>query len=356
MRKIKQCATLWLSVLLIVCLFTGCSSGSAMDVGYVNNAVTESMGTASDDYYYAEEEWIEEEKNTVTEETDSSEAPSKTDLYLDSQKLIYSCDIEIETLDFKNTVDAIKASIKESDGFIESDSLSDNSHNWYYSDYHKNSGTLSEYLVVRIPTTSYEKFLNSLEGTGKIMSKSEDVTNITKSYNDTSTTITMLEKEEIMLLDMLEKCETIQDMMTVETRLAEVQQRLAIYKSNLGEMDMDIAFSTISIQINEVMEYTRVVEEMNFIQKIVAAIKDSADSFGEFLEGTLITLIYAIPYIAICVVIVIAIKISVKNKRKKKAAQLVERINGQSVDLTITDEVVHTDTEIVEDSAVSEDK
>jgi hypothetical protein len=271
-------------------------------------------------------------------EKDTDEPHSDTDLYLDSQKLIYSCDIEMETLTFADTVAEIKTMIKSFDGFVESDSMSDNSWNWYYENYKKNGGTLSERIVVRIPTEHYNDFIHSLDGSGKIMSKSERVTNITKSYNDTATTIEMLEKEEDMLLEMMDQCSTIDEMLSVESRLSTVQQRLAIYRSDLGDMDMDIAFSTITIQIREVMEYTKVVaEELKFVERFVDAVKDSCEEFVNVLEDIVIFIVYAAPYIGIGVVIFIIIRFNIKKKKSKRSAQIVKCDSIQNT--TVSDDI-----------------
>ena len=315
-------------VLLFVCsMLTGCGASDALsgkaeyDNGFTSDAITGS-GSIEENYYT--ESTSDSEPGESIGSSDivvEDQEDSATEKYLNSQKLIYFCDIEIETLNFSETIKTIKNLIEKYDGFIESDSLSDSSWRWYYSDYEKSNGTLSEYIVIRIPTQSYTDFLDELDGSGKIMSKSERVTNITKTYNDTATTIEVLEKEESMLLDMMDKCETIPDMIAVEDRLSEIQQELAILRSNLSSMDVDIAYSTISVNINEVMEYTYTVEELTFIQRVANAIKNSGSSFVEVLSSLVIALIFMFPYIIIVLVLTIIVIHIVKKKKNKKTAQ-----------------------------------
>lgn len=320
----RKLLSLFITMLLVVSTCAGCgSSGMAYDsydVAYPEAPME--MAPSAD--YVANGSMV---KGEYTES-------SATQQYLESQKLIYSCNIEIETLNFAETVNSIKSAISEFDGFVESDYVSDDSWNWYYSDYKKNGGTLSEYIVVRIPTDNYEAFLAKLDGSGKVMSKQERVTNITKSYNDTSTTIEVLEKEEDMLLEMMDQCNTIDEMMTVETRLSEIQQRLAIYRSNLNTMDVDIAYSTIDVNILEVMEYTRDVEkELTFVERVVEAIKSSCDSFAGVVEDVVIFAIYAAPYLIISVVILVVVLLVEKKKpmaRRKKTKNETMTVNETS--------------------------
>ena len=324
----RKTLSLILAFVLVASLFVGCGASTNDKAEYapMEDSMISNGSAMGGDY-----DGVKNESSTADKET----AESDTDLYLDSQKLIYNCNIEMETLTFPETIAEIKAMIKEYEGFIESDSMSDDSWNWYYSEYKKNSGTMYERIVARIPTKNYNTFVNALDGSGKIMSKSENVINITKSYNDTSTTIEMLEKEEEMLLTMMEQCATIQEMLSVESRLSEVQQRLAIYRSSLGDMDMDIAFSTVTISIREVKEHTKpVAEELKFIERFVDAVKDSAEEFIDFAEDVIIFLVYVAPYAVVCAVVIVVIKITTKNKKadKKKAMSPKTKANDVQVE------------------------
>lgn len=246
---------------------------------------------------------------------------TSTDDYLQSQKLIYTCNIKMQSKTFENTMQAIKALIVEHNGFVESEKLSDNSYSWYYSDYEKSGATLSASLTIRIPADNYNSFLNAMSGHGKILAKSENVQNITKQYSETSSKITMLEKEEQMLLEMMEKCTTISEMITVEERLARVQQQLVSYRNTLSGMDSNVAFSTIYLSLDEVVEYQPdPVEPPTFIERVIDAVKDSAASFAETAEELFIAIIYLAPYAVIIAILFVVFRLRIKAKRKARLA------------------------------------
>ena len=71
-------------------------------------------------------------------------------------------------------------------------------------------------------------------------------------YNDQSILIESLEKQETRLLEMMDKAETIEDMITIESRLSEVQTQLNQARNTLAGYDTDIDYSTINVQIEEV--------------------------------------------------------------------------------------------------------
>lgn len=56
---------------------------------------------------------------------------------------------------------------------------------------------------------------------------------------------------------MLKSADKIEDMITVEARLTEVQTELNKQKTLLSSMDMDVDYSTINLNIEEVLEYSQ---------------------------------------------------------------------------------------------------
>ena len=170
--KIKKILSVLLSIIMVTSTLVACGASYDSAVGITTN-----------DYYNKSESAVEfpMESSGIYEDsyndiTDiGTENNGDTASYLDSQKLIYTCNLRIETLTFNDTVKNIKDLITKYNGFIESDQVTDDSYDWYYSSYNKTRGTLSEYIVIRIPTKSYNAFLNDVEGNGKLINKSENV-------------------------------------------------------------------------------------------------------------------------------------------------------------------------------------
>ena len=70
-----------------------------------------------------------------------AQAPS----VLSEEKLVYTCDMSIETTEYKETAAAIKAKVKEFGGIIESESETDNDNGWYYKNHTRYGATMSLY-------------------------------------------------------------------------------------------------------------------------------------------------------------------------------------------------------------------
>ena len=103
--------------------------------------------------------------NEVVAEDDTATTVENQTQNLDTmtlleEKLVYYCDLDIETLDYAGTMSTIKDTIKKYNGVIQSENESDDSYHWYYEDYRKTGGTLHNYLQVRIPSEKYDSFLS----------------------------------------------------------------------------------------------------------------------------------------------------------------------------------------------------
>ena len=102
--------------------------------------------------------------------------------------------------------------------------------------------------------------------------------NISQQYYDTTTQIESLRIQERNLLEMMEKCETIEDMITVEERLAQVQSERSKLETAKRYMDTDVAFSYVNITISEVMEYHQdrePVKRNTFVDRLINTIKST---------------------------------------------------------------------------------
>jgi hypothetical protein len=289
-------------------------------------ASTDSATATSEDYDY-EVDYDEGENDS---DDDSNETTDLDSMTLLEEKLVYYCDMDIETLDYDTTIASIKEAIKKYDGVIQSEDESDSSYNWYYENYEKTSGTMSNYMEIRIPSANYESFIKELDGVGKIISKSTSVDNISQKYYDTTTRIEALQIQEKNLLEMLDKCETIADMITVEERLSNVQYELNNLQTTKRYMDIDVAYSYVDLNIKEVMEYhyTQVPTKQNtFLDRLKNTLVNTGVGFLNFLENLLFLIINLAPYIIILLIILFIFRKRIKKfftSRRTKTKTPVE--------------------------------
>lgn len=296
-----------MSALLVIAL-AGC--------GAKNGSVSmyESGGAAADSAYPANPATDYDQKESFAE-NESYEETSALTAEQTSEKLVYTASLTVQTLTYEDAVRSLKELIRAKNGIISSEEEYDNDRYWYSS--LESSGTRHLRLTVRIPTASFDAFLNEMEGSGKIISKSTNVVNITRQYNDVSVQIEALQKQEKRLLEMMDKAETIEDMIAVESRLTDVQAQLNSYMTQRASMDMDVEYSTVTISLDEVKVYTD--SHPNFFGQLGESFTEGFKSFlytgGEILLG----IVYRLPYL---ILIGIAAFFAAKKKLWKKLPKI----------------------------------
>ena len=330
MRKTRTMAAI--AILAAALCLSGCggsnnmsSSGSyyepamnseAKEAGY---AAAESAAGAYE-YDSAEmEEAMESSEDAVF--TQDSGADNSALRPQDGQKIVYTASLSMQSLEYDQSAASICRKIREAGGFSEAESEYDKDYNWYrYNASSSNTRSLS--ITARIPSDKFEAFLNSLSGDGKIMSKSVNAQNISQVYANKETYKKALEKEQERLLAMMDKAETIEDMITVETRLSEVERQLNSYKTDLSQMDKDVEFSTVYIDLQEVKRYTETVEKTTFREKLGFAFEDAISSFRDFCEGVILFVVRNFPFLILFAVVVALIVRWLAKRRAQKIALL----------------------------------
>ncbi len=307
------------AVLIAALLLSGCSKGYKDESGAAQNssAYSNAMPTSANadaDYYYGgldQSKGIESATESLPGDNGSSNENS-----ISGRKLIKNVSLFIETLEFDQSRTTVENLVNTFGGYIESSSATDRS---------INNGRSLRYAsyVLRIPGEHLDDFLKSSGNIGTITSQNMSTEDVTLTYVDLEAKTQSLEIQQERLLEFLEKAETIEDVIKLEDRLNTVRYQLEAQKSQLKNYDNLVAFSTVSINLQEVQRITIVEPEPETLgQRIASGFSDTMYDLGEGLKNFIVWFIVNLPYILIWgVIIFLAIffgrKIAKKNKKKK---------------------------------------
>lgn len=225
------------------------------------------------------------------------------------QKLIYTANVSLETSSYTDSVSALRKLIQDSGGRIDSESESihtSGSENFHYSDF-----------TIRVEPDKLESFLNSLADIGTVTSRSLSSENITQQYNDNEVQIAALEKEEQRLLAMMDKAETVEDMIAVESRLTEVETQLNQYKTQKSYYDNQVAYTTVYLSLEEVRSYQDVGNSSGFWATVRKTFRNSIHALGTFFVWIFTAILWILPFAVIACIIWLIIR-AVRKKRKQK--------------------------------------
>lgn len=245
-----------------------------------------------------------------SENTDSAGMPSANPVR--EEKLVYTASVTLESEDFEAASDALHQKIASLGGII----VSENAYNLNKKGY----GGRSMDMTVRIPQENYETFLAGLSDICNVAAVNRYVDNLTERYYDNENRLKSYRIQEERLFAMLEKAESVTEMLEIESRLCDVQYQIEALTNTQRTIDNDVRYSTFNLTLAEVKKFTT-PEPETFGDKFKEAVGGSLESFGVFSENLLFFFIYVLPYllcVAVVVIVVVLVKVANKKKCKKE--------------------------------------
>lgn len=307
----KKLLSILLTLALILTLFTACGGSSkapAMD-------------------YAVQEEAMEMEApasmagggNSLTENgsTGSSALP-------EGRKWVITVTMSAETDDLDTMTAELDKHISALGGYVEDQRI-----------YNGSSYSSRRYryanLTIRIPAADVDKFTQEIAGIANVVSKETSRDDITLKYVDTESRLTALKVEEERLLELLEKAETMADLLEIEARLTDVRYELENYGSRLRLYDNQVDYATIYLDIEEVQEYTPVAEP-TFWERLTGGFADSLDDLWDSLQDLAVLIVTSAPFLVVYGGIALVAMLLVKKVRKTSRVKTEKKFKKRKKD------------------------
>lgn len=233
------------------------------------------------------------EKSIVVEDSapESGESSTEENETESGEKVVTNIYTSIETTSFDSTVQKLEDSVKKYGGYIENSNIG-------YSNYIGREVYKSGSFTVRVPSEKEDLFRKEAEAFGNVISESTSKSDITKTYRDTESKLKLLEVKEERLLAILEEATEIEDIIKLEESLNEVIFEKEQLKSQISDMDNQVSYSTVEINLLEVKRYsTGETPYTGFWRKIGEAFRNSIYVFRVVVEKVVIFAIYALPFV-----------------------------------------------------------
>jgi large-conductance mechanosensitive channel len=335
-KSFKKICAIMLAATILAGSLTGCGSS-------YNEAASDTADTAA----YSGADYADEVYETDDAEvSDYSEASSSSGDYglsnetasvnesaedttdtttkvnQDSKKIIKKYNYDYETEEFDEAHAYLKQQIEAFNGYVSSSEI-------------YGTGKRTLYLTARIPAEVSDQFVGQLGSLGTMVSQSESAEDITLQYTDTESRIASLKTEQERLLALLDKADTLENIITLEDRLTEVRYELENYESQRKVYDDLVTYSTVTITLEEVT-YTVEVDDSTIFSRIKTGLEKSFRDIRNDLANFLVGFIVALPYLVIWAIIIFVIvwiikKIIKRRKAKKAAKQEVQTQKGEDM-------------------------
>ena len=289
---------------------------------YKNNNLSMNYGDVEGDYY----DEAPLESNAVDPDQGTGNAPD-TQADASKEMLVFRCTMSIDTLNFEESMTALKTKIQEYHGFVERENQSDgNNGNGRYlleeedKDYYYTA-------TIRIPSAYYESFVSATEGIGTLRSKNSSVDNVATRYGTLKNDLEIYEAEYQRYLKQYNETQDEAIALEIQRELRNLSITISDIKTQMSMLESDVAYSYITVTIHKVSEKAvkkekeEVKEEDSFGTRIGKKAKQSWKDFLGFLEGILMALVGAWWGISLFLIAFLIIFFFIRHKVKKSKAK-----------------------------------
>ena len=315
---------------------TACSDSSSISSTLNSTSSTgygiAKVNLASDSSYDTYEEKgdsTNEEGNSSSENSESENKEVSTNKKAKNieDKLVYSYNVEYSVYGEKNKKKAIEKvdnAIEKFNGFIE-------------------NSTSSEYncrMTVRIPSEYKDKFVEAL--TNKLDKENytinKQVENLKSTYADYKRQYEIAKSNYEAYSKLLKQADELKDVLEITNYVNTAKQTMDDMERQMQDIDTDVAYSTITVDINFNSDDLKRSEDEPLINQAIHAFKDGIRSFFLLIVNLLLFIIGNLLYILVFGLIIwfIVTKRKKKKRQKQEKNSAVENKGSTSEVETIT--------------------
>lgn len=306
--------------------FSGCGRTSSATYDSIDTQTKNNFGVSDFDYDSYEEDYSQsveiDDDVDLNVETGANTNKIDTDKANTKSKLVYESTVNIDTLEFAKAKQEFESLIDKYNGFIESQSITDDGGNNVY--IYKNDDIKKHHTLcatVRIPSDNYDNFMSETSGLGDVRSSNEVVTNMTQTYGTLQAQLEIYETEYQTYMQMLSDVKDDSTRLEIKEDITEISVQIATIKSQMAVIDTDVEYSTVNITINEVEEYMEEKDTSTFANRLVNTFKTSWKELLNFLENMLFVIIlnwYKAVFVVLFIWLFAKLIHFVKKPRRKK--------------------------------------
>lgn len=279
-RRMTLCA---LVLALVMLCLTACGAGSTMTAGDreasdVGGAITNGSAQLFDGKYSVMTDAAEPSAPTEMESQSATGG-----VYRNSEvKLIRRASLTVQTTQFDQATLALSAIVEKLGGYFEQSEI-------YSGNYNSTAANRSGHYIIRVPAEKYDDFMAQVDGVGHLTRKNETTEDIGERYYDTQSRLETQHTKRERLQELLKKADTMEDIIALESALADVEYQIEQLTGQLRRYDGLVGFATFTVSLDEVV---RIVDEPgereSLFTRMGAGIVSSANGLVTGVQNTLV--------------------------------------------------------------------
>lgn len=198
---------------------------------------------------------------------------------LPERKIIYNVSMSIYTKKLEETISTIKENVNNDEWFDEE--------------------TIQERratFTIRIKTARLDQFILDIDNSFNVSNFSKTAKDISLDYLDATNQIAALEAEQARLMNLYEGA-SLEGMITINRRLAEVEKELLTLKGTLNTFDSLVDYSEVKITVH----LSRVAAKDPFFNRLGTAFMNGLSALGVFFDTLAVVVMTLLPFAAVFV-------------------------------------------------------
>jgi hypothetical protein len=118
------------------------------------------------------------------------------------------------------------------------------------SSYNAQSGPSSATISIRVPAAELDRAVDQISKLGKLLDKRMNAQEVSEEYVDLTSRRRNLEREEVRLLELMQRAGRISDLLEVEQTLARVRGEIENISGRLRYLENRVAMSTLTVTLH----------------------------------------------------------------------------------------------------------
>ncbi len=209
------------------------------------------------------------------------QAGSTSDLPDIGQKIVKTGSLQLGIGEgtYADVRERIRSLANSSGGYLQGESSSQDA-----------SGLTHGTVTVRVPAEKFDEVFAAIAVFGEPGQTSVKTSDMTQEYVDLESRLRHLQAEEAFYLGLIDKAQTVSDMISISDRLSDIQQEKETVMGRQAYLDNQVAYATITATINETAPGAA-------SRGFWSTVSSAFSSFGLLGKYLGVGILYALPYL-----------------------------------------------------------
>jgi len=155
-----------------------------------------------------------------------------------SRMVIYTGSLEVRVKEVAKAHEEVARIARAANGYVSESS------------YNAQSGPSSATISIRVPAAELDRAVDQISKLGKLLDKRMNAQEVSEEYVDLTSRRRNLEREEVRLLELMQRAGRISDLLEVEQTLARVRGEIENISGRLRYLENRVAMSTLTVTLH----------------------------------------------------------------------------------------------------------